>query len=135
MNAHWAPAKQDDSIPKGILIVLGVFLATIILMLGYLSIAARAEVNAAKNSHFYAQCQQELATATYGRIGDWHIDPVCFHAAIGQARHAHSKHATAIKAALLPTADAEYLETQYLNQTRRHAPESWNPLGIPMYLD
>lgn len=133
MNAHCAPANQDNSLSTAILIFFGIFGATIILVLGYMSIAAQAEANATKDSAFYAECQHELSKATYDRIGDWHIDPVCFQAAIG--RPAPSKHATAIKAALLPTTDAEYLETQYLNQTRRHAPDSWNPLGIPMYLD
>lgn len=133
MKAHYAPTKQDDSSANAILIFLGIIGATIVLILGYMSIAAIAEANAAKASAFYADCQDELAQATYNRIGDWDIDPVCFQAALG--RPTRSDHATAVKAALLPTADAEYLETQYLNQTRRHAPESWNPLGIPMYLD
>ena len=131
MATPYAPAKQDNSLSNATLIFFGILSATIILVPGYMSMAAQAEANAAEGSAFYAQCQDELANATYGRIGAWDIDLVCFKASRG--RPTLSDHATVIKAAMLPEADERYIETQYLNQTRRHAPESWNPLGIPMY--
>ena len=136
MAAQHAPACQDpiSGITAKIFISIVIaFAAVAIPLLGYLTIASLSEQPAARNLAFYADCQQELA-ATYDRITGHDINAVCYGAAIGQPWYGLD-HATRIKSALKPAADGHYLENQYLNQTRRHAPDSWNPLNIPMYLN
>lgn len=137
MATQHAPTCQDPMSATFAKIFMGIVIAiaaAAIPTLAYLTIASLSEQSATKKSAFYADCRQELAAATYDRITGYHIDPVCYGAALGQPWYG-AKHATAIKAALRPAADGDYLENQYLNQTHRSAPDSWNPLNIPMYFN
>ena len=115
------------------LVNLGIFIASVIDVIGYLAAINQSEENAVKATGFYHQCQQELAAATYDRVSTWSIEKVCYAATLGHHTSRSPKHAALIAGALRPESEQEHIEAAYLNPTRRHAEQSWNPLRIPMH--